>query len=210
MRIDPAGVPFLAVLGGATVLLFVVVDPLAAVPSAGLLVFTAWFFRDPERVDPDEPMALVSPADGRIIKATRDEISVFMNVFDVHVCRAPTEGEVVAVRHEPGRFLAAYRDAAPTQNERVEIVLQDAERGETRFTLIAGLVARRIVPRVAPGQRLERGQRVGLIRFGSRVDLRLPRGTAPRVTIGDRVVAGETVVAGPEDGDASSGSGWTA
>ncbi len=166
---------------------------LLPVPAA-LLVFTAWFFRDPERTPPAERGVLLSPADGKIIRSGPDGISVFMNVLDVHVCRSPAGGRVASVRHTPGVFLAAFRDDASDRNERATVTLAASE-GEVRFSLIAGLVARRIVCRVREGDRLEAGQRVGLIRFGSRVDVHLPPGVAPAVLVGDRVVAGETVIA---------------
>jgi phosphatidylserine decarboxylase len=167
----------------------------AAVAAAGLpaLLFTLWFFRDPERATPRAPDALISPADGRIIRVGPDKVSIFMNVFDVHVCRAPFAGTVETADHHPGRFLAAYKDRASEHNERVSIVLANGAR-RLRFTLVAGLVARRIVCKVAPGQRLEAGQRVGLIQFGSRVDVDLPADAEVTVVRGQRVKAGETPI----------------
>ena len=117
-----------------------------------------------------------------------------MNVFDVHVCRTPMAGRVEEVRHQPGRFLAAYRDEASDSNERASIRVRDGDRDLT-FTLVAGLIARRIVCRVSPGNELAAGDRVGLIRFGSRVDTTLPVGFSPTVAVGQRVIAGETVIA---------------
>jgi len=165
----------------------------SALPLA-LLAFVLWFFRDPERTPPADPSLLISPADGKIIQNGPRTISVFMNVFNVHVCRAPTDGTVESVAHSPGRFLAAFKDEAPEQNERTAIVLREGA-AEHEFVLIAGLVARRIVCKVRPGQRLAQGDRVGLIRFGSRVDVALPAGAQVQVAIGDRVRAGETVLA---------------
>jgi phosphatidylserine decarboxylase len=159
-----------------------------------LLLFVVWFFRDPDRTPPGEPGALVSPADGRIIRAAGDSVSIFMNVFNVHVCRSPAAGTVESAVHEPGRFLAAFKDEAPLANERTAIRL-DAGPMSLEFTLIAGLIARRIVCKVRRGQVLARGERVGLIRFGSRVDVKLPDGARPTVAVGDRVRAGETVIA---------------
>jgi phosphatidylserine decarboxylase len=170
---------------------------LAAVPFALLLLFTIWFFRDPERAPPDDPHVLVSPADGRVLIATQEKISVFMNVFNVHVCRTPAGGRVEEVRHVPGKFLAAYQDSASEHNERASIRMREGERALT-FTLVAGLIARRIVCHVVPGQVLRTGDRVGLIRFGSRVDVSPPPGFSPQVRVGERVVAGETVIARAE------------
>jgi phosphatidylserine decarboxylase len=118
-----------------------------------------------------------------------------MNVFDVHVCRSPVAGRVMSVGHQPGRFLAAMTDESSEQNERTAIVVQPPDGASVRMVLVAGLVARRIVCRVAVGRTLRSGERVGIIRFGSRVDLDLPPGATPAVRVGDRVVAGETVVA---------------
>ena len=192
MRIAREALPFvLGILAVAVVALLL--QPLVALVCLAALLFTLWFFRDPERSTPAGDGVLVSPADGRIIKAGPKRISIFMNVFDVHVCRAPLGGTVASAEHVPGRFLAAYKDRASDHNERVSIVLTHGESRLT-FTLIAGLVARRIVCKVGPGQTLTAGQRVGLIRFGSRVDVDLPGGAAATVELGQRVVAGETVI----------------
>jgi phosphatidylserine decarboxylase len=178
---------------------------LAAIPLVLALLFTVWFFRDPERHTPDEAGALICPADGRVLIATSTKISIFMNVFDVHVCRAPTGGRVEEVQHLPGRFLAAYKDSASDHNERAVIRLADGA-AELTFTLIAGLVARRIVCRVVPGQIVRAGDRVGLIRFGSRVDVFPPPGFSPSVRVGERVRAGETVVARAQRPEANTAS----
>ena len=193
MRIDRDGIRFCVPL----VLLSVAGFWIHPVVAAVLLVLTAfvlWFFRDPERQPPADPDAVLSPADGRILGVSERRISVFMNVFNVHVCRAPVAGTVRSIRHTPGRFGAAFRDDAPERNERAEIDIETAT-GAVRFALVAGLVARRIVCRVAAGERLAAGQRVGLIRFGSRVDVELPQGAEPLVRRGQRVVAGRTVLA---------------
>ncbi len=158
------------------------------------LLFTLWFFRDPERRTPGDSDVLVSPADGRVIRADSDRISIFMNVFNVHVCRTPMAGRVVEVTHTPGRFLSAFKDAASEQNERASIDVESGGR-TLRFTLVAGLIARRIVCRVGEGRRLAAGERVGLIRFGSRVDIDLPPGAQRAVGVGHRVVAGESILA---------------
>ncbi len=194
MRLDRDALPF----AGAWVVIAAVaafLEPWAAVAPVLLLAFTLWFFRDPERRPPAEAGAILSPADGRIIVAGPRRISVFMNVFDVHVCRAPLAGRVVSVRHVRGRFVAAFADAASEQNERTEIDVDPGDGVPLRLTLVAGLIARRIVCRVEPGRVLTAGDRIGLIRFGSRVDLYLPQGAASAVRIGERVVAGETVIA---------------
>ncbi len=183
-----AAVPaFLAIVAAAW-------TPLASIPLLVVLGFVLWFFRDPEREPPDRPGILVSPADGRVLVADARRVSIFMNVFDVHVCRAPMAGRVASVEHLPGRFAAAFRDVASERNERAAILIEDGA-ARLRFTLVAGLVARRIVCRVRPGDALTIGERVGLIRFGSRVDVDLPPGASPAVRVGDRVVAGISVIA---------------
>ncbi len=193
-RIDREALPFAAVLAvvaaGAWLWLpwWTVVVPLL------LLAFTLNFFRDPDRSPPGDADAVICPADGRVIRADAQRISVFMNVFNVHVCRAPVAGTVDTVRHTPGRFLAAFRDDASEHNERTEIVIE-RDGQPWRVVLVAGLVARRIVCRVQPGQRLAAGERIGLIRFGSRVDVDLPAGARPEARVGQRVRAGETVLA---------------
>jgi len=191
--LDKEALPFVAV---EAALAFVLGFwwPWAVAVVGALLVFTLCFFRDPERSVPVEAGAILAPADGKIITADPDKISIFMNVFDVHVCRAPISGRVLSVRHTPGRFLAAFKDQASDQNERTEIVLESGS-AKLRFTLVAGLLARRIVCRVEAGQLLQIGQRVGLIRFGSRVDVALPPRSRVAVSLGKRVVAGETVLA---------------
>jgi len=194
MTLDRAAWPFVAGLGVVTLVLLAFA-PLLAAAGAVLLVFTLNFFRDPERHAPEDKSALISPADGKIVRADASRVSIFMNVFDVHVCRSPVAGRVTSVAHEPGRFLAAMRDEASEHNERTAIVVSPPDGAPVRFVLVAGLVARRIVCRVAVGRTLRSGERVGIIRFGSRVDLDLPAGSAPSVRVGDRVVAGQTVVA---------------
>jgi phosphatidylserine decarboxylase len=194
MRIDPAAWPFAAGLAAAGLAAVMWHPWLAAFPAA-LLLFTLNFFRDPDRVTPADRDALVSPADGKIIRADRERISIFMNVFDVHVCRTPVAGRVASIRHVAGEFLAAFKDEASEHNERTTIVVTPQNGTPVSFTLVAGLVARRIVCRTREGSLLSSGERIGLIRFGSRVDVDLPPGTSLAVRIGERVVAGESVLA---------------
>jgi len=156
MRLDPAGWPFVVALGGLTLVLYLVAAPVA-VPGLVALAFTLNFFRDPERRTLEDSNALISPADGRVIRAGDGRVSIFMNVFNVHVCRSPVEGRVVSVAHEPGRFLAAMKDEASEQNERTTIVVQPSDGPPVRFVLVAGLIARRIVCRVAPERTLRAG-----------------------------------------------------
>ena len=176
------------------------------------------FFRDPERVVPQNDVAIVSPADGLVTLISQVEppeelriddgsgieglptgpvtrVSIFMSVFDVHINRAPIGGVVRRLVYLPGKFLNADLDKASEENERQHIMIERADGVRIGFTQIAGLVARRIVPFVKVGDTLGVGQRVGLIRFGSRVDVYLPAGTDSKVLLGQRVIAGETVLA---------------
>jgi phosphatidylserine decarboxylase len=159
-----------------------------------LLAFVLWFFRDPEREIATGPGVVVSPADGRVIKVGDCQISIFMNVFNVHVARSPVAARIRSAAHTPGRFMAAFKDEASEHNERTTLEL-DSRGGRVRVVLVAGLVARRIVCWVAEGQELEAGERLGIIRFGSRVDLVLPEGSVPSVRVGERVWGGESAIA---------------
>lgn len=169
-----------------------------------LFVFVVAFFRDPERVIPDDPKAITSPADGRVIKVEkiRDErflktdalrICIFMNVFNVHVNRVIASGKVVDVIYNPGKFFNASLDKASMHNEQNAVVME-AKGAKFAFNQIAGLIARRIVCYAKPGMKYEKGQRFGLIRFGSRVDVYLPAGCSSAVKVGEKVRAGSTVL----------------
>ena len=176
------------------------------------LVLTVWcfyFFRDPERVTPDKPDLVVSPADGTVqmitkVKAPEElglgdakftRVSVFMSVFNVHVNRAPAEGKILKSVYVPGKFLNATLDKASKDNER-QILAMKTKGGKTLcFVQIAGLVARRILCEATEGMEYKAGERFGLIRFGSRLDVYLPEGVEPQVCLGQTMVAGETVIA---------------
>jgi phosphatidylserine decarboxylase len=179
----------------------------------GISIWVAAFFRDPVRVTPLGDDLIVSPADGLISLITNVEvprqlvgeggldaglvtrITVFMNVFDVHVNRAPVAGRITRIVYVPGKFLNAELDKASEENERQYFVMENAAGEKIAFTQIAGLVARRIMKWVAVGQMLKVGERFGLIRFGSRVDVFLPAGYVPAVAVGQRSIAGETILA---------------
>jgi phosphatidylserine decarboxylase len=188
-------------------------------PMAAVTAWVAAFFRDPVRTTPKGEALIVAPADGMVTMIAevlppaelggenglglepRIRVSIFMSVFDVHINRAPIAGKITRVVYIAGKFLNADLDKASEENERQHILVEGAEGVRIGFTQIAGLVARRIVPWVKPGDFVAAGQRVGLIRFGSRVDVFLPAGTAPKVLLGQRTVAGETIIA--EIGDAA-------
>ena len=182
-------------------------------PMALVTLWVAAFFRDPIRSVPQGDGLVIAPADGLItliqsvppapemageaglgdLPMTR--VSIFMSVFDVHINRSPIAGTVRNVIYISGKFLNADLDKASEDNERQHILVESADGVRIGFTQIAGLIARRIVPFVKPGDVVARGQRIGLIRFGSRVDVYLPAGTSPRVALGQRTIAGETIIA---------------
>jgi phosphatidylserine decarboxylase len=176
--------------------------PFWAVPVLLLVVFFLWFFRDPNRVIPGEAGALVSPADGKITDvsplilngAQRLRISIFLNVFDVHVNRSPVSGVIRSVQYHKGKFLNAMNAASAELNEQ-NVVTVEGEGQVVVFKQIAGLLARRIVFDKKVGDRVERGERVGLIKFGSRVDVLLDASATLEVKVGDRVRGGSSVLA---------------
>jgi phosphatidylserine decarboxylase len=201
------GYPFLLIGAGVSVVLLWLIPPLGWIA----VLITAWFayfVRDPERVTPLRDGLIVSPADGRIClvgpaippreldlgDAPLPRVCIFMNVFDVHVNRAPIGGRILRIAYKPGKFLSADLDKASEDNERSGMVLE-TPIGQVGVVQIAGMVARRIVSFVREGEAIGTGERYGLIRFGSRVDVYLPPGTRPAVAEGQRAIAGETVIA---------------
>ena len=173
-----------------------------AVPELLLAAFVLYFFRDPERIVPAGEGVVVSPADGKIVEARAVElggrpqwkVSIFLSLLDVHVNRAPVAGTIQELHYQPGRFLVASRPEASVQNEQNTVTIR-GERITVTFRQIAGLLARRIVFRKRIGDHVERGERVGLIKFGSRVDLFLPSETELLVSVGDRVRGGSSILA---------------
>jgi len=209
--INRAGYPFIAIFAVVTALLFMWWDP------AGLVgvVLTAWcvyFFRDPDRTTPDADNLVICPADGvvqSVVKAVpppelelgtepMTRVAVFMNVFNVHVNRVPMSGVITAKHYRPGKFFNASLDKASEFNERMSLKVKTDKGVEIAFVQIAGLVARRILCYVDVGRAVEAGERFGLIRFGSRVDIFLPDGVQPLVIEGQTTIAGETVIADVE------------
>ena len=204
MTIDRAGWPFvLGALVPALALAFVL--PWLAAVFAALALFMLYFFRDPERVVPAQAGQVVAPADGRVLVAGEAEaaaappgswkqISIFLSPLDVHINRIPIDGRVSRVQYTPGRFLAAYRPESARENERNEVYIE-RDGGTLVCRQVVGVLARRLVCRVAPGASVRTGERFGLMKFGSRIDLYLPPRSTLRVAVGDRVRGGETVVA---------------
>ncbi len=190
-------------LGVVAALVWVMTQSLALTALPLLLaIFFLWFFRDPERSIPTGQGEIVSPGDGVVTEAdwietaagSKLRLSIFLNVFDVHVNRAPVAGTVKAVEHREGSFLNAMKPESVVMNEQTLVVI-DAGEFEVSYKQIAGLLARRIVCAVKVGDRLERGQRVGMIKFGSRVDVLMPADAVPRVKAGTRVKGGSTILA---------------
>ena len=204
----PEGRKFVAIFGAITLVLFVLWEPLGWI-GVGLTVWVYYFFRDPERVVPNEDGIMVSPADGIVSllepavppielglgsePVTR--VSVFMSVFNCHVNRIPAAGRITTVAYHHGKFLNASLDKASEQNERNGITVELSDGRQYGVVQIAGLVARRIMCWSEEGSDMQRGERFGLIRFGSRLDIYLPSGTEPTVQIGQTMIAGETIIA---------------
>ena len=207
--IHPEGRKFVAAFAGVTLLLFLFLPDFFGWIGVVLTLWCAYFFRDPERTTPVREGLVIAPADGRVSDiremtpppeldlddTPRIRVSIFMNVFDVHVNRAPVDGRIVGLTYIPGKFLNAELDKASTDNERQAFTLELEDGTRIGVVQIAGLVARRIVRFVERDDRLLAGQRFGLIRFGSRLDVWLPPGVRPSVLVGQRTYAGETVLA---------------
>jgi len=205
MRLDPAGLPFVAGALGLAVVSAAAIGWAIAVPFVALAVLLAFFFRDPERVSPGDADAVLAPADGRVVVAgaavgaaappgTWHQISIFLSPTDVHVNRIPISGRVTKVSFSPGRFLPAYRDEATTENERSEIWI-DHDGRTVVARQIVGILARRVVCRAAMGTDVRAGERFGIMKFGSRMDVFVPAAATLTVKVGDVVRGGETVIA---------------
>ncbi len=204
----PEGWRFVSVFAAVTLILFWLWEPLGWI-GVGLTIWCYYFFRDPKRAVPQNAGLMVSPADGVVSLIERVappeelgmgpeplmRVSVFMSVFNCHVNRAPIAGKITQISYRPGKFLNASLDKASTDNERNSLRIEMADGRSIAVVQIAGLVARRIVCFAVKGQEVRTGERFGLIRFGSRLDIYLPEGVTPQVTLGQTCVAGETVIA---------------
>ena len=210
--IHPEGRKYTLIAAFAALATYSLVNHFVGWLLIGLTIWVAAFFRDPVRTTPIDPKLIVAPADGLVTMISRvtaplelageggltgefTRVSIFMSVFDVHINRSPISGTVRRIAYVPGKFLNADLDKASEDNERQHFLVEREDGVTIGFTQIAGLVARRIVPWVKPGDRVVPGQRIGLIRFGSRVDVYLPVGTSSQVLLGQRTIAGETIVA---------------
>ena len=204
----PVGRPFL-LAGAAAVLLGLLVGAWLAWLGVAFLLFCLYFFRDPERVPPARPSAVLAPADGRVVSvmpavppaelglgaAPRWRVAIFLSVLDVHVNRMPASGTVTRIAYRHGTFVNASMDKASEHNERNALALRLSDGREMAIVQIAGLIARRIVCQVREGDFVAAGSRFGIIRFGSRTDLYLPEGVRPLVAEGQLMIGGETVIA---------------
>jgi len=221
--VHPEGRKFVVISATITAVLFLLHAHVIDWLMVGVTVWVAAFFRDPIRSVPQGQGLIVSPADGLVTMIQEVEppfelggegglppgpcmrVSIFMSVFDVHINRAPISGTIARVVYIAGKFVNASLDKASEENERQHFLMTGRDGTLVGFTQIAGLVARRIVPFVKTGDTVVVGQRVGLIRFGSRVDVYLPAGAAPKVALGQRAIAGETILARIGDGERASG-----
>lgn len=199
------GFPFIGAAAGVT-LFAGWLGWITAAAVAGLItLFVAWFFRNPSRIIPQGPKVVVAPGDGKVIAVEEEfeprylkeqsiRVTIFLNVFDVHINRIPCEGTVEDVQYHPGLFLVASKPEATIKNEQNALMIKSVTGAKVLCVQVAGLIARRIVCWVSAQDKATRGERFGLIRFGSRMDLFLPLGTVLQVAIGDRVKGGETIV----------------
>ena len=214
--VHPDGRKFVLISGAIALVFALLAWETLAWPMVGVTIWVAAFFRDPIRAVPSGDNLIIAPADvlitlirevpppkelarelageGGLTDTTMTRVSIFMSVFDVHIQRSPIEGIIRQVVYISGKFLNADLDKASEDNERQHILVERRDGLKIGYTMIAGLVARRIVPFVKPGDTVVAGQRVGLIRFGSRVDVYLPAGTSSRVALGQRTIAGETIL----------------
>jgi len=199
------GIPFVMAAVGVTLLAGWLGWTIVAVGAAILTLFVSWFFRNPYRVVPQGPRLIVAPGDGKVIAIEEEfeprfikdrsiRLTIFLNVFDVHINRIPCEGVVEEVQYQPGQFLVASRPDASLRNEQNALMIQTVQGAKVLCVQVAGLIARRIVCWISSGDRAVRGERFGLIRFGSRMDTFLPVGTVINVAVGDRVKGGETIL----------------
>jgi phosphatidylserine decarboxylase len=210
--VHPEGRKYVVIAAAITAFVYLVVNHFVGWLLVGATIWVATFFRDPVRTTPKNDKMIIAPADGLITMIAKVppppelrgpegladgdymRVSIFMSVFDVHINRSPIAGRVKRIAYVPGKFINADLDKASEDNERQHLLVEGADGLRIGFTQIAGLVARRILAFVKEGDAVEAGQRIGLIRFGSRVDVYLPEGVAPRVLPGQRAIAGETIL----------------
>ncbi len=207
--VHPEGRKFALIAAFIALAVYSLISPFLGWLLVLVTIWVATFFRDPIRTTPTDPRLIVAPADGLVTMITRvpappelageltgefTRVSIFMSVFDVHINRSPIAGTIRKIAYIPGKFLNADLDKASEDNERQHFLVEREDGVKIAFTQIAGLVARRIMAFVAEGDRVAAGERIGLIRFGSRVDVFLPAGTGSQILLGQRAIAGETIL----------------
>jgi len=207
--VHPEGRKFVLISAFVTLAVYSLISPFLGWLLVLVTIWVATFFRDPIRTTPTDPKLIVAPADGLVTMIVRvpappelagelsgeyTRVSIFMSVFDVHINRSPIAGTIRKIAYIPGKFLNADLDKASEDNERQHFLVEREDGVKIAFTQIAGLVARRIMAFVAEGDRVAAGERIGLIRFGSRVDVFLPAGTGSQILLGQRAIAGETIL----------------
>ncbi|SLM48187.1 Phosphatidylserine decarboxylase proenzyme [Nitrospira japonica] len=199
------GIPFIAVAAGGTLATGWMGWPIAAGAAGLLTLFVSWFFRNPPRTIPQGARLVVAPGDGKVIAVEEEfeprylkdrsiRVTIFLNVFDVHINRIPCEGTVENVQYQPGQFLVASKPEATIKNEQNALMIKAGQGAKVLCVQVAGLIARRIICWVSPPERAVLGERFGLIRFGSRMDTFLPLGSVIKVAVGDRVKGGESIL----------------
>lgn len=203
--VERAGYPFIFAAAFVTMIFALLELTAGALPGLLVTFFFCFFFRDPDRVIPNDDRAVVSPADGKVVLAQRVDsgpylegpsmkVSVFMSIFNVHVNRIPSDGIIRRVLYNPGKFLAAYKDKASMNNEQNAVFIETADGKPICMVQIAGIVARRIISRIRQGDSVKRGQKMGLICFGSRLDVYLPENSRLVVKKGDKVKCGSSIL----------------
>jgi len=207
--VHPEARKFVLIAAFVTLAVYSLISPFLGWLLVLVTIWVATFFRDPIRTTPTDPNLIVAPADGLVTMISRvpaptelagdlsgefTRVSIFMSVFDVHINRSPIAGTIRKIAYIPGKFLNADLDKASDDNERQHFLVEREDGVKIAFTQIAGLVARRIMAFVAEGDRVAAGERIGLIRFGSRVDVFLPAGTGSQILLGQRAIAGETIL----------------
>ena len=207
--VHPEGRKFALISAFLTLAMYTMISHFAGWLLVMVTIWVATFFRDPIRTTPTDPNLIIAPADGLVTMITHvtappelapeltgefTRVSIFMSVFDVHINRSPIAGTIRKIAYIPGKFLNADLDKASEDNERQHFLVEREDGAKIAFTQIAGLVARRIMAFVAEGDRVAAGERIGLIRFGSRVDVFLPAGTGSQILLGQRAIAGETIL----------------
>jgi phosphatidylserine decarboxylase len=204
-KIAVEGLPYIGIFGLLAWVTALFGFPLLSIILAVVTFFSLYFFRDPERITPEDPRAVISPADGKVvdIENTIEEnflnremrrVGIFLSITDCHINRFPVTGRVLSTKYTPGKFHIANSNRASTQNERLATLIETEDREQIVLVQVAGFIARRIVSHISVGDSLQKGERLGMIKFGSRVDIYLPLGCEVSITVGDKVKGAETII----------------